>query len=90
MNRLTTSACPTLTGHTSYVSSLSILQNENIGSGSDDTIIKIWDSTSFELISTSARNRYISVIDMVKSIEVGPIDILIDRCRSNRYFDRLR
>ena len=29
-------------------------------------------------ITTSARNRYISVIDMIKSIEVGPIDIFID------------
>ena len=32
----------TLTGHTSDVFALTVLQNENLVSGSDDNSIKIW------------------------------------------------
>ena len=34
------------------------------------------NSLIFALIRRRARNRYISVIDMIKSIEAGPIDNL--------------
>ncbi len=40
-----------LTGHTDTVASLIILPNSNLVSGSWDSTIKIWNSTSFELIA---------------------------------------
>ncbi len=55
----------TLKGHTSYVWALAILPNLNIVSGSEDTTIKIWNSTSYQLIITLAGH-----INSVRSLAI--------------------
>lgn len=41
-----------ITAHSSYISSLAVLENGDLASGSHDTKIKIWNTENYELIRT--------------------------------------
>ncbi|CAF1013692.1 unnamed protein product [Brachionus calyciflorus] len=55
----------TLTGHTSGVSSLTVLNNGNLASGSVDRTIKIWNTNDFSLVRTLTGHT-----DIVRTLSV--------------------
>jgi WD40 repeat protein len=78
----------TITGHTSYVSSLVLLKNGNLASSSLDNTIKIWNTNDFSLINSFGSNkrsfipRGLSRADQVKLIPLVELQNAYLACAS--------